>query len=687
MPIRTPAQIRSEGNRLASERSLYLQQHAHNPIDWYPWGPEALGRASAEDKPLFLSIGYASCHWCHVMEHEVFEHDEVAAFMNEHFVCIKVDREERPDLDAVYMEAVQMLSGGGGWPMSVFLTPSLQPFFGATYIPRDRFLSLAARIHEVFLHRRDELEQQAKAVSSAIAAEQASMSEAVLDAALIDQVAQQGWELFDETYGGFRARMKFPTPLRWAFLLHHFRKNGDEASGRKLRQTLDAMLSGGLRDHVGGGFHRYTVDPTWLVPHFEKMLYDNAQLASLYLEASYVFASDKYAEVARDTLQFMLREMLEPGGALCASFDADSGGHEGSFYVWTPAELQQVAGPDDGPVLAALLGATHEGNFEGSNVLTRTAEPRQVASRFGRSPQEVEAMFERWRPALLQARSKRTAPGRDGKVVASWNGLAIAAFSQAHGVLGDDEWLHAARRAADYLWSVHRREDGLLLRASNDGVPTGHGVLDDYAFLAWGLLELHQASGEALHAERARWLIDQAIEQFSLPAGGFYFTGKSTDAPLGRKELTGDAVEPSGQAVMLQCMLRLAALTGERSYLALVEDGLRAHAHLMRAAGMEMAWWADAALRLRGPYHEVVVAGDEPGLARAVLQSWPPHAALLRVGPAGPEEETAARFPPTAGKVARGGVSTAYVCQFGSCQAPTTDAAALMRQLMEGWSR
>jgi uncharacterized protein len=670
-------------NHLSHERSLYLQQHAHNPVDWYAWGAEALQRSVEQDRPIFLSIGYSSCHWCHVMEHEVFEHDDVAALLNEHFVCIKVDREERPDLDAVYMEAVQLMTGGGGWPMTVFLTPSLKPFFGATYVPHGPFLQLASRIAEVFRARRQELEEQAQTVASSIAADLSSNRPLPVEASLVDAVAHHALELYDPQNGGFRSRAKFPTPLRWAFLLHHYRKTGERSELQAVVRTLDAMRSGGLRDHVGGGFHRYAVDPGWLVPHFEKMLYDNAQLASLYVEAASVLGVSDYAQVARDTLDFLLRDMAEPDGGFCASYDADSGGEEGSFYVWTPSEMAEIAGAHDGPALAMLLGATERGNFEGKSVLTRTTEPAAVAEVFQRSVPEIEALFDRWRPALLQARASRTWPTRDHKVVTSWNGLAIAALSQGHAVLGCDAWIASARGTAQLLWELHRRADGSLLRASNGGIPTGEGILDDYGFFAWGLLELHQATGETVWFDRALALVDHAIEQFSHPQGGFYLTAKSVPAPLGRKQLAHDAVEPSGQSMMVQCLLRLGLLTGRDSYEEAASQALQAHAHLLESNGVEMAWWADAALRSNGPRYEVVIAGQGDALTTAFGGLAAPHAVMLRVASQGPDPGMLERFPATQGKRGEG---VAFVCRQGACNAPTNAPEELKSQLKEGWS-
>jgi len=356
---RSPSDIRKHGNRLRDEPSLYLRQHAHNPLDWYPWGDEALARARAEDKPVFLSIGYSSCHWCHVMEHEVFEQDDVAAFMNEHFVSIKVDREERPDLDAVYMDAVQALTGRGGWPMSVFLTPDLKPFYGGTYVPKPQFLQLIGRIVEVFADDRRALEDQAAQLTAAVAGRaEPSAGTGDLDRSLVAAAVETAKQHHDPTYQGFRQQQKFPTPVKWRWLLHEYRRHGDPELGEMITGALDAMQDGGLQDHVGGGFHRYTVDAAWTVPHFEKMLYDNGQLAGLFLEAGVALERPDWTATGLDVLEFLMREMRDERGAFYASFDADSGGEEGTYYVWDRDEIVEVVGREDGHALADLLGVT-----------------------------------------------------------------------------------------------------------------------------------------------------------------------------------------------------------------------------------------------------------------------------------------------------------------------------------------
>lgn len=678
---RTPAEIRAQGNRLAGEGSLYLRQHARNPIDWYPWGEEALARARDEDRPIFLSIGYSSCHWCHVMEHEVFEHDDVAAYVNEHLVCIKVDREERPDLDAVYMDAVQAMTGRGGWPMSVFLTPGLKPFWGGTYVPHDPFLELCRSVVLIYGQRRAELEQQADEVASHVN-RVPDPGERPVGLAAVTAVAARCLESYDPEWGGFRQSQKFPTPLRWRFLLHEFRRTGDAELGAAVRHTLDAMASGGLRDQLGGAFHRYTTERTWLVPHFEIMLYDNAQLASLYLEAGAVFDEPRYRTVGLDVLEFFLRDFEDPDGGLHASYDADSGGEEGSFYVWTPAELAAVAG-DDAPALGRLLGVTEAGNFEGRSILTRRVEPADAAE---------AALWERWREPLRRARADRTPPGRDAKVVTAWNGLALAALARGFALTGDARFRDAADRIVQRLRRDHLDDRGRLARASTGGVPAGEGVLDDYAFLADGLVDLHDAAGDPAHLAWALELADAACALFLDDAGDAHLTAADVPAPLGRRREFFDSVEPSGAAALVHALLRLGAVTGETRLTAAADRLIQRHGHLLERAGMEMAWWSDAVLLRAAPFHDVVIAGDADApdtraLVRAYQDLAPSHAVLTRVPADGPGADLARIAPAVHGKTARDGRATAYVCVMGACGEPVQAPADLRRLLLESRHR
>ena len=677
---RTPDRIRSEGNRLSGVGSLYLRQHGHNPIDWFPWGDEALDKSRAEDKPIFLSIGYSSCHWCHVMEHEVFEHDDVAAFVNEHFVCIKVDREERPDLDAVYMEAVQAMTGRGGWPMSVFLTPDLEPFWGGTYVPHDAFLELCGAVASHWSTARDDLAKQAADLAAHVKRVPHGDDGTAADLALVDGVAARALQSYDPEWGGFRQSQKFPTPLRWRFLLHQARRTGDERALKALRHTLQAMDSGGIHDHLGGAFHRYTTEPTWLVPHFEIMLYDNAQLADLYLEAGQVDGDGRFEQTGLGVLDFVLRAMKAPEGGFYASFDADSGGEEGSFYVWTPAEIAAVAGPD-GPALADLLGVTPGGNFEGASILTRRTDETVAPE-----------LFERWREALYAVRSERTWPGLDRKIVTAWNGLTISALARALTVSGDDRYGAAAEKAADYLWRVHRDAEGRLARASTDGKVSGDGVLDDYAFLAAGLLDLYGATQDARHLERAIELVATARAQFARREGGFFLTPDDVSAPLGRRVDVFDSVEPSGASAMVRTLVVLGNLLGDPGMIAEADRALAAHAGLMARAGMEMAWWADALLWRTAPFYDVVIAGDPDAgdtlaLMRVYREVAPSHAVLTQVPAVGADALLRTLLPSTADKTALDGRATAYVCVLGTCRSPVHGPDELKALLLEGWSR
>ncbi|MDO9695707.1 MAG: thioredoxin domain-containing protein [Candidatus Latescibacteria bacterium] len=685
-----PSDTRS--NRLGGEASVYLRQHAGNPIHWQPWDRDALARARDHDLPIFLSIGYSSCHWCHVMAHEVFEDAEVAALLNERFVCIKVDREERPDLDEAYMAAVTAQTGRGGWPLSVFLTSDLQPFHGATYVPRARFLELCHRVDEAYRSHRGELQVQAGQLAAAVAAAPVDGEGPPVAAETVEFIARQGLAHHDPEWGGFLQHQKFPTPLRWQFLLHHHRRTGDPQAAAALRRTLEAMATGGIRDHLGGGFHRYTVEETWLVPHFEIMLYDNAQLASLYLEAGAALEQPWYLGVARDVLDFLLAEMRDGEGGFCASFDADSGGQEGSYYVWTPQEILAAAGERDGPLLATLLGVAPGGNFDGRSILTRRVDAPHAAMRHGREPAEAAALFDRLRPRLREIRAARTAPALDRKIVTAWNGLALSALARASAQLDEPAYAAAALQVADRLWSSHRDARGHLVRATTDGRAAGEGVLDDYACLAEGLLDLYQATGDAAQLQRAGELLDLAVELFADDTLGFALTARGADAPLGRRAEYFDSVEPSGAAALLHGLWRAALLSGDEARRALVVEQLRGRGAMLERAGLEMAWWADTALLAASPAYAAVIAG-EPGardtraLRAAFWNLAPPWAVLATVPAAGTGETLRALVPVAAGLTARNDRAVAHVCLPGACGAPTSDPDEFVRQLLQGWQR
>ncbi len=692
---RPPEEVRRTGNRLRDEASLYLQQHARNPVDWYPWGEEALELARSEDRLIFLSSGYSSCHWCHVMEHEVFEHDDVAEALNRNFVCIKVDREENPAVDATYMQAVQLLTGGGGWPMSVFLTPDQKPFFGGTYIPHDNFLELLDRIQEVWTNQRAELERQAGQVTQRILAEPAADAPVAgaVDSTMLAGVVAAVGDRFDETHGGLAGDMKFPVPVRWQFLLNWHRRTGDAETLRMLEHTLDAMAGGGLRDHVGGGFHRYTVDPHWTVPHFEKMLYDNAQLATLYFTAGAALDRPDLIAVGEDVLEFLDREMCGDEGACYASFDADSGGEEGTYYVWTPAQITAAVGESDGPLLTDLLGVNLPGNFEhGASVVTRRTDVDSLAQRHGRDPDEAAALFDRHRDTLRTVRDDRTPPGLDRKIITAWNGLALSAFAQGYRATGRTEFRDRAVAIADFLERVHRVDDGGLARASNDGRAVGEGVLEDYALYARGLLELYQVTGRADHLDRARELLDLVAARFVRPAGAWYTTSDSGDTPLGRRTDFFDSVIPCGASAVVDALVTYGALTGHPEPLTEAADQLARQASLMQRTGLEMAGWLDAAVRLQGPLYDVVVAGD-PGdpateaLYRAVAATLAPGVVISPLPAAGPDGRLASLAPVLTGKSAPEGGALAYVCLQGMCKAPTANPGEAGESIQDGWYR
>ncbi len=565
--------------------SLYLSQHARNPIDWYPWAEEALARASRESKPIFLSVGYSSCHWCHVMEREVFEKDDVARFMNDRFVSIKVDREERPDIDAVFMEAVMALNGSGGWPMSVFLTPDLRPFHGGTYYSHAAFLATTKAIDRAFQNRRDIIEEQARALYEHVSRIPTMGHDDPAREDLVNSTATSLLTSCDLAWGGLAGSMKFPTPMAWMFLLDWWHRTRDPGAERAIRVTLDAMSSGGIHDHLAGGFHRYTVESRWIVPHFEKMLYDNALMAILFTRASTLLKEPRYAEVARSTLDFMLEGMSGPGGGFFSSIDADSGGQEGAFYVWTPGQIEAITG-DDAPAICRLLGVTEQGNFDGSNVLTRRTSPGV----------DGRLLIEKWRPALLRAREFRTPPTLDRKVITAWNGLAIVAMARGHAAMGHARHRKAAEAAAGYILSRHRSEDGRLLRSSTDGVTSGPGVLQDHANMAWALAELHDATKDASYMTEAQRMVDLCVRDFGHPVAAFHHTPVPDSRGLPRQILLSDGARPSGNSAMLHALLVLSRITGRSDYRTTLMRTLSGLGREMVARGIDMCFSWDAAL-------------------------------------------------------------------------------------------
>jgi uncharacterized protein YyaL (SSP411 family) len=661
-------------NRLAQETSPYLLQHRDNPVDWYPWGTEALARAQEEDRPILLSVGYSACHWCHVMERESFEDAETAAYMNEHFVNVKVDREERPDVDAIYMEAVQAMSGHGGWPMTVFLDPDGVPFYGGTYFPPDEsrgmpsFRMVMEAVVDAFERKREEIRERAEGTRARLGAiGLVEPSSEPPEAAQLEEAVTRLRAAADMERGGFGGAPKFPPAAALELLL---------ARGERdvVERTLDAMLAGGIYDQIGGGFARYSVDAEWLVPHFEKMLYDNALLARTYLHGWQALGHRRYRRVCEETLDWMLAEMRGPEGGFYSALDADSEGEEGRFYVWTPEQIREVLGEDADAVIE-YYGVTEGGNFEGANILHLPggAERFSVAEdRKSAPPRLAEG-----RRALYEARTRRVWPGLDDKRLTSWNALAVSALAEAGAVLGREDYLDAARGCAEFLLGSLTDGDGRLLRTYKDGDARLNAYLEDHAFLLEALLTLYEASLEPPWFERARSLAETLVERFGDgERGGFFSTSDDHEQLIARRKEIGDHPIPSGNSSAAMGMLRLGALSGEREYTRQAEGVFRlfsqvatqhpeSFSHLLRALDFHLS-----------PTREVALVGDDVAeLAATVRAAFRPHL-VLAGGPEGSEEPPLLRERPLAD-----GRATAYVCESFACQAPVTepdDLAALL---------
>ncbi|MFN7144911.1 MAG: thioredoxin domain-containing protein, partial [Myxococcota bacterium] len=671
-------------NRLANETSPYLLQHAENPVDWYPWGPEALARAKAEDKPILLSIGYSACHWCHVMEHESFEDADVARHMNEGFVNVKVDREERPDLDELYMRAVQAFTGRGGWPMTVFLTPDGKPFFGGTYFPpkpahgMPSFRQVLDHVRNLWQNDRARVADVTGKVGGYLtSAGRLPKAEGALSDDWLDRLAHALDDEFDPVHKGFGGAPKFPPHGSLAALLAHWRRSGSERSRTMALETLEAMAQGGMYDLAGGGFARYSVDAEWRIPHFEKMLYDNAQLAPIYTDAWKITKDPFHARVVRETLGWILREMTSPEGGFRSSLDADSEGVEGKFYVWTPAEIRNVVGVMEGMKVSALLGVTDEGNFEleGHGVAQKTRAsvlrmevPRE---RFGDTERE---MLDHALQKLREAREQRVRPGRDDKIITSWNALAISAFAQAGATFDVPEWRGAVSRACRFLLD-NLRVKGRLQRTWKDGRAHIPAFADDHAFLVNALIDLYEATFDFDWLAEANALADTTIQLFwDEQEGGLFYTGTDAEVLLARsKHLLGGA-EPSANGVAALAFARLAELCGRDDLGEKAERILRAYQPLLdrapRALGVEAiaAGW-----RTGGTQQIGVVGGAAEHLLNEVRGRYLPFAVLAW----NPSDQTPPLLPWMEGKTAIGGKATAFLCERMTCKAPTQDPAEL----------
>ena len=677
-------------NRLAGETSPYLLQHAHNPVDWYPWGPGALARARAEDKPIFLSIGYSACHWCHVMEHESFEDPEIATLMNKYFVNIKVDREERPDLDQIYMAAVQAFNNGqGGWPMSVFLTPDLKPFYGGTYYPptdsrgMPGFPRVLRELHRGWVERRGDVDQIAGRMTEHLRETgEALPSDGPLNTALLDQATRALGRAFDPTHGGFGPAPKFPHPMDLKVLLRQHARTGDAHALHMVRHTLDKMARGGIYDHLGGGFARYSTDARWLFPHFEKMLYDNALLASVYLEAYQATRDPAFARVARETMDYVLGRMTDPEGGFYSTEDADSEGVEGKYYVWTLAEITEVLGPDRARTFAYVHDVTETGNWEHKNILNLPKTLAQASKLLGRPEDELRAELDEDRARLLAVRDRRVPPGKDTKVLTSWNGLMIAALAEGGRVLKDARYLEAARRAAAFVLDRMRAGDGRLLHTYKDGQAKLNAYLDDYADLIDGLTRLYETTGEPRWMTSALELAGVMIAEFEdAEHGGFFYTGESHEALIARQRDFLDNATPSGNAMAATALLRLGALTGRDDLAEAGRKTLEAVQVVMERAPMAAGQSLVALdFLLAAPRELAIIAGGDPDEYRAAIEAvysrFLPHKV---VAPATAEQASAlaATVPLLADRPARDGRTTTYICERFACREPIVGVEAL----------
>jgi uncharacterized protein len=671
-------------NKLINETSPYLLQHAHNPVNWYPWGDEAFERAKAEDKPLLVSIGYSACHWCHVMEHESFEDEEVAAIQNEHFINIKVDMEERPDVDQIYMNFVQITTGHGGWPMNVFITPEKLPFFGGTYFPPSQRYNMPSwpqvlmSIAEAWDTRRDELMHSANEILGELRRLSiADASMAGVNEGLIEHAYKSFVKSYDAKNGGFGGAPKFPAAMSMEFLLRYWKRTGDSGALEMVKATAEKMAKGGIYDQLGGGFHRYAVDGIWLVPHFEKMLYDNAQLIRIYLHLFQITQHEFFKRIAVETLEYVRREMTDSTGAFYSTQDADSEGEEGKFFVWTPEEIAEVLGEEDAREFCSLYDITAEGNFEGHNIPNirggSTGDLGAAPSgEDSRSPEVDSERSTAWRTALFSHREKRIKPFRDEKVLTAWNGLMLAAFAEASAVLNDPAYLEVAKKNADFLLSELRR-DGRLLRTWKDGRAKLNGYIEDYANLADGLIEFYQVSGDAEYLHTARELADAMITEFwDEENGGFFFTSNDHEELIVRNKDFFDNATPSGNSVAADVLQKLSKLYGEENYERFASTVMRLAAPQVKRFPSGFGRMLGAMAFAISPVKEVAVVGKKGNeIERELWSEYLPFKVVA----------TGGDVPLLEGRQATDGRPTVYVCENFVCKKPVTEIEELRKLL------
>jgi len=692
-------------NRLIHEKSPYLLQHAENPVDWYPWGEEAFEKARKEDKPILLSIGYSTCHWCHVMEHESFEDEEVAKLLNETFVSIKVDREERPDIDNIYMTVCQMLSQGGcGWPLNIIMTPDKKPFFAATYIPREsRFgragmVDLIPRIREIWKTQRDQVLKSANQITSALKHSTQLPNEPLgeeLDESTFKVAYRELLQNFDTMHGGFGRAPKFPTPHNLLFLLRYWKRSGEDRALEMVEKTLQAMRRGGIYDHIGFGFHRYSTDPEWFLPHFEKMLYDQAMLSMAYIEAYQATGNEGYEKTAREVFSYVLRDMTSPGGGFYSAEDADSEGEEGRFYLWTEDEIQRTLGKEEADLIVRVFNIEKGGNFSeeatgrkaGGNILYLKRPLADIASFLNLSEQGLEKRLEAAREKLFLVREKRIHPHKDDKVLTDWNGLMISALAKGAQAFNEPKYAEAAGRAVDFILNNMRRTDGRLLHRYRDGEAGIQAHLDDYAFLIWGLIELYEATFDVKYLKTALDLNNDLIKHFwDDKSGGFYFTPDDGEDLIVRQKEVYDGAIPSGNSVAMLNLLRLGRISVNSDF---EEKAAKVGSAFSNTVKQYPAAYTQLMVALDfgvGPSYEVVVVGgsqaeDTKAMLQALRRQFIPNkVVLLRPTEKEPPEITKiAEF--TRAQSSLGGKATAYVCLNYQCKLPTTDIDRMLELL------
>jgi hypothetical protein len=690
---------RNDSNRLIDSKSPYLLQHADNPVDWYEWSDEAFDAARSQDKPIFLSIGYSTCHWCHVMEHESFEDEQVAELMNEHFINIKVDREERPDIDHIYMTVCQMVSQNCGWPLSVFMTPDREPFFVATYIPKeDRhgrpgMTNLLPAISQAWHERRDEITKSVTNIVDALHKGDSQAEGGMMTLEDCHTTTRQFEQSFDEKHGGFGTRPKFPAAHNLIYLTRYAKLFSNSRTAEMAEKTLTAMARGGIWDHVGFGFHRYSTDQEWFLPHFEKMLYDQAMMILAYSEAWQSTGDELYEDVVRKTIEYLLRDMRDREGGFYSAEDADSEGEEGKFYVWQENELKEVLNEEEFPLARSAYGTTEEGTFieeatgqrTGANHLYRARTDAELAEEMEMAESEIARRMETIRQKLLAAREERIRPGLDDKILTDWNGLLLAALSRAGWLLGDEKIMETARELATFLLEKMRMDDGGLYHRYRDGEAGIEGFIDDYIFASYGLLQLFQATGSADYLKEARSLIDYALEHFwDQDRGGFYFTAVTAETVITRKKESYDGAIPSANSMALETLNLLATLTGDSTYTDRVVETITAFAGQVRQHPAAYSQFMSGVMaNYRGNREVVIVAPGHEAAAEmleTVRQVYKPFTVVVLL--VDDELEEFAGINPIARDFTmEEGKATAYVCENFACDQPVTETEALARRL------